>query len=373
MSPLLALLVAQEIPETLDSPLPLAARIFQFLFQVPQWIQIGGVLVGLVAGLVVGRWLWARRAAFASWAQSLTTPWRAGVIVTGILGVALFFLGGMATWDYTQHSNAFCSGCHVMESAYGRFQDSEHGVLECHDCHQQPVSASARQLVLWVLERPEEIGAHAPVDNEICVTCHVTEDPDSTWHQIAGTAGHRAHLESDSTALTEATCVTCHGLEVHRFVPGLQTCGQSGCHQEDATQIVLGGMATTETTLHCVACHSFNAPVGEEAPTLDVFAALSPASEQCSTCHVTEGVQETFDVEGDPHEGRCGLCHNPHEQTLPELAQETCATADCHQDFFDQTPFHGLESVHASDCASCHEAHTWTAPTDCRACHTDLS
>ena len=367
-----AVFFAQEIPETLESPLPLAAQFFRFFFQVPQWIQIAGAVVGVGVTVLLLRRAWQGRKEIWAWVMGRPPAWRrvsAAVLLLGLAGVAA---AGAWTWDYTQHSNAFCSGCHVMESAYGRFQDSEHGALECHDCHQQPLIASARQLVMWVAERPEEIGAHAPVDDEICVACHVTEDPDSTWTQIAGTAGHRVHLESDSTDLVDVACVTCHGLEVHRFVPGAQTCGGAGCHTEDATQIVLGGMAGSETTFHCVACHDFNADAGLAAPVTEAHEALSPRADQCAACHLNEGVQESFDLEADPHEGRCGFCHNPHEQTLPELAQETCATADCHLDFDELTPFHGLDQVHAADCGSCHETHTWTAPTDCRACHTDL-
>lgn len=368
-----ALLGLQQIPETLESPIPTAADIFRFLFQVPQWIQIGGAVVGLVVVALGARWIWRRRHDVRAWWAGRSRTWRSGALLVLLLGAVGFSVAGAATWNYTQHSNAFCSGCHVMESAYDRFADSEHGELECHDCHQQPVAASARQLVLWVLERPEEIGAHAPVPDDICVSCHISEQADSAWAQIAGTAGHRIHLESDSLDLEGQACVTCHGVEVHRFEPGQQTCGQSGCHSEDATQIVLGGMAGAETTFHCVACHQFDAAVGIQRPLEEAHGALSPSADQCFTCHVAENVQEPFDIDADPHEGRCGMCHNPHEQTLPELAQETCASSGCHGDFFEQTPFHGLEPDHAGNCSACHTAHTWVAPTECRSCHTDLS
>ncbi|MCA9722291.1 MAG: hypothetical protein KC489_07795, partial [Gemmatimonadetes bacterium] len=78
------------------------------------------------------------------------------------------------------------------------------------------------------------------------------------WERIATTAGHRTHLESDSTALKDVQCVTCHGAEVHAFLPASQTCGQSGCHEN--LKITLGKMAE-QTTWHCNTCHQFTAEV----------------------------------------------------------------------------------------------------------------
>ena len=54
--------------------------------------------------------------------------------------------------------------------------------------------------------------------------------------------------------------MTCHGVEVHRFQPAKTTCGQSGCHAEGDTKIVLDRMKD-QTIRHCTACHQFTAPV----------------------------------------------------------------------------------------------------------------
>ena len=103
---------------------------------------------------------------------------------------------GAATWNYTQHSNDFCIGCHVMNPAFAKFSSGEnkHAELSCHDCHQQPISASVRQLYLWVKERPQEIGEHAKVPNQVCANCHVTGDT-VRWQRVAAPAGHRVHPE----------------------------------------------------------------------------------------------------------------------------------------------------------------------------------
>ena len=70
----------------------------------------------------------------------------------------------------------------------------------------------------------------------------------------------------------------------------------------------------------------------------------------------------------------CATCHNPHEQTTPLQAQETCATVGCHDDVRELSPFHrGLEPVEIEQCAQCHSAHEWTIDgNDCLACHTDI-
>lgn len=361
----------QAIPDTLHSPLPGGVNtLVRFLFQVPQWIQIGGAILGVVVGIGLAVWLWRQRMPIWTWLRTrsafVLTLMVAGVAVLAVAGAAF----GFASWHYMQHDNGFCIGCHVMGPAFQRFTSSEHSQLECHDCHQQPITASMRQLYLWVLERPEEIGEHAPVADAVCARCHIQEDPDSTWQRISVTAGHRLHLESDSSALEGAQCVTCHGVEVHRFVPPDETCGQSGCHAPESTQIRLGAMAQ-QTMLHCVVCHEFTAVIGERAPQQTVATGLVPGSEQCLGCHAMAQVMADFEVAADPHEGDCGMCHNPHTQETPAGAVTTCGNAGCHAQVDTLTPFHrGIHAETLANCVSCHAAHTWTVNgSDCRACH----
>jgi nitrate/TMAO reductase-like tetraheme cytochrome c subunit len=366
--------VFQEIPDTLQSPLPAGVgALVRFLFELPQWFQIGGAIVGMMLALVVLVLLWRRRSALWTWVR--TRP--GGVKIAMAVAIALLVLGGallgFTSWNYTQHSNDFCVGCHVMDPAAGRFSRSEHAKLECHDCHQQPITASLRQLYLWVKERPHEIGEHAPVPDRICRTCHVVEDPGQTWERISATAGHRVHLESADPALAEAQCVTCHGVEVHRFVPADETCGQAGCHEPRDTRIVLGRMSSDTTSFHCLACHEFTAPVGERTPIDTARAGLVPAAENCLGCHDMRRILVDFDVNLDPHRGVCGMCHNPHEQQRPQAAIRTCTEAGCHAQPEQLSGFHrGLAHRRASDCQTCHAPHNWIAPTECRACHRDL-
>lgn len=350
------------------SPLPGgAATIVRFLFHVPQWIQIGGVILGVLAAAALLVLIWRRREAILVW---LTTRSR-GVKLAMASAVALIVLAGAGTgaasWNYMQHDNSFCTGCHVMAPAVERFTASEHDSLSCHDCHQQSLFASARQLYLWVLERPEEIGPHAPVPNRVCETCHVTGEPE-VWQRIASTAGHRTHLESDSSALRDVMCVTCHGVEVHRFAPVDQTCAQADCHVD--SEITLGAMAN-QTALHCVTCHAFTAEVPALATWDSAAGTLVPGMQQCFSCHEMQAVLADFDPVFDPHRGTCGMCHNPHEDVAARDADATCASAACHVDWR-AYPFHtGARHVDvATQCTLCHEPHRARVDaSDCTGCH----
>ncbi len=368
--------LAQEIPapESLESPLPGGlARIVRFFLDFPQPLQIGGVVVGALVVVAVVAIGWRRRVALSGWLTSRPRIFYAWV---GGVGAAFVVVGGTAGamgWNYVQHDNGFCTGCHVMGPAFVKFTESEHSQLECHDCHQQPISASMRQLYLWVLERPEEIGEHAPVETDVCARCHIQEDASETWEAIAATQGHAVHLMSDSSALADVQCVTCHAPELHRFAPAEATCAQSGCHLPSETNIVLGEMAGEETAMHCLGCHQYKAPI---VPAGEIGAGrITPPIEACGGCHEMASIIEEFMPGSDPHEAVCGACHNPHTQATPAAAFETCTSAGCHADPASLTPFHrGLHAGTMEQCATCHTAHGWVVDAaDCRSCHTNLS
>jgi len=369
---LLPSLLRQEIPrpESLESPLPggLAALV-RFFLDFPQPLQIAGVVLGIGIAAALGFVAWRRRAGIWSWLRTRPRIVYAGAAGAGVLLLFAGVVVGLQGWNYVQHDNGFCTGCHIMGPSFVRFAESEHSQLECHDCHEQPVMASMRQLYLWVMLRPEEIGPHAPVATEVCARCHIQEDPSDSWEAIVSTQGHAVHLESDSTALDGVQCVTCHAAEVHRFIPAEETCAQSGCHRVEDTQIALGAMTGAQTTLHCVGCHQFTAPLEASAGR-----PLVPALDACSGCHAMEPLIEEFASASDPHEAVCGMCHNPHAQGEPVTAFESCTSAGCHEDPELLTPFHrGIEHETAEDCAACHTAHQWIVDgDDCAACHTNM-
>ena len=345
------------------------AAVLRFFFNLPQWFQIAGFIVGVIVTVVVLAFLWRSRAVILAWLQSRPRGTKIA-LATAVAGIVLGFGAfGLVGYDYMEHNNGFCTGCHVMKEPFQRFAGSKHDSLSCHACHQQSMYANARQLYLWVAERPEKIGKHARVPTRICANCHVRGDAKETWQRIASTAGHRTHLESDSSVLKNVQCVTCHGLEVHRFVPVDSTCAQSGCHVN--VRISLAKMSN-QTDAHCATCHRFTAEVPVLATRDSARGTLVPGMKQCFSCHQMQAVLAEFDPAKDPHRGTCGMCHNPHTQTQAREAAQTCASAKCHADWRSD-PFHvGKNHARVSaNCTLCHEPHhAKVDASDCAGCHT---
>lgn len=351
------------------------ATILRFFFQVPQWIQIGGAVVGLVVAVWLLAWLWRRRLAILTWIRTRSRPLKIGMAAGLLVILALAGLAGAKSWNYIQKDNGFCTGCHIMERPFQRFASSagRHESLKCHDCHQQSIFASMRQLVLWVAERPEKIGAHAKVPNVRCETCHQKGiggiGGRERWEHVRRLAGHRVHFESDSVVLEGLACVKCHGAEVHRFIPSTRTCQQSGCHEKQPVR--LSHMAKLPE-ISCVTCHNFTADLPGLATRDSAVQAMVPAKDQCQSCHQMAGKPAGYDFARDPHHGSCGSCHNVHTDQLPADATRSCRK--CHADL-SKSAFHtGANHSRVQDqCLTCHQPHAASLdPSDCTGCHTQV-
>lgn len=362
------------LPAVVKNPLPgFVGRVFQWAFNLPQWLQWSAIAIGVLVGVAIMLTLIVKRDAIFDWIASQSRGYK--MALAGLAGVMLIGAGGVgyAGNHYTQHNNDFCIGCHVMGDAWGAFQKSEHRKLQCHNCHQQSMIASMSQLYFWVAERPQEIPKHSKVPTRICSSCHIQTLADSGWKRISATAGHRLHLKSDSSALKHVECVTCHGQEVHRFKPVDKTCGQTGCHKGAETKITLGAMAG-QTTQHCTGCHTFTRAVAEDISmdSTRKFLVANGSPQSCFRCHEMKEKIKNITPERDPgHKAVCGTCHNPHKQTSSKDAFQTCASGSCHQDLATRSPFHGPKSPHkVKDCAACHTAHEWKPMgKECADCH----
>jgi len=355
-------------------PLPMGTVVeaFRFLFSgVPQWIQIGGVILGTIVVIAVIVLAIRHRVAILAWlgvkSRGFKIALGAGVGGT-VLAAAL--VGGWS-YNYMMNENDFCSSCHVMKSAFGKFQSSEHTKLKCHDCHQQSIFASTKELYYWVLDRPDKIPVHRKVPNGICTDCHITPKRDSVWQRISATSGHQVHLKSDSSALRDVTCLSCHATEVHAFRATDLSCGESGCHENQ--KIKLGAMAN-QSSLHCITCHEFARPVSETISVDSTKAALVPAKLQCFSCHEMREQLAKRGLDKDPHKAACGICHNPHVQEKAAGALKSCATSECHANADTLTAFHRGLGTHVIDnCSACHTAHSWKVEsTECIGCHKNI-
>ncbi len=373
------------------------APIVQFAFQQPPWVMWGGLALGLVAAFVLVRWLWPRLplvwAWFLGWSRPAKVVVFSAVAVAG-LGAAAF---GYTSYDYIMNDSRFCTGCHIFMPPGQVVQLADtgdytlvsrlagkHDTINCHSCHEFQPMSEARKMVLWMSgfrfseETTNKHGApaHGYVPRNVCETCHVQGAAQENWQAIAGTAGHRVHLQSDSASgklLSGSECLTCHAQTAHVFGPTDSTCSQQGCHLTDDTSIRLGRM-TGATGLHCIVCHQFTQEVPALATLDSASRTLSPARQQCLSCHSMQQVLPDFDAAREPHAGQCGVCHNPHSQQAPAAATTSCASAQCHANWRDE-PFH-VGPVHrrgSAACLTCHRPHAARVDaSDCTGCHQEV-
>ncbi len=379
-----------------ESPLPdPLVPLVQWLFQKPGWLMASGLVVGAILALATLVLVWKRRGAVARW---LGTRLRTAKIALfgGAAALLLLMSGsGLAAYDYMMHDNDFCKGCHIFVPSGQAFVrpdtgtyllvntvEGGHDSLSCHACHPFEIKAQTKELFYWIADRPEEVPPHAKVPRTICEQCHVQGDAKETWQRVASTAGHRIHLESDSAALRDVACLSCHARSAHRFQPADTTCAQQGCHLTDDVRIRLGRMASrfqpenldpNEELLYCNSCHQFTAEA--QFVTLDsASSTLSPGEGQCLACHEMRALLAEFDPARDPHAGDCGNCHDPHTDVKPADALKSCADAQCHADWR-AVPFH-VGAAHrkaAQRCETCHQPHAARVDaSDCTGCHRSI-
>ena len=376
-----------------ESPVPdPLVPVVQFLFQQPGWLMAGGLIVGAVLGLAVLIALWKRRSAIGTWFGTRERGAKLALVGTAALLLLLMGSAGLAANNYMMHDNDFCRGCHIFVPSGQAFVrpdtgdyllvnkvEGAHDSLSCHACHPFEIATQTRELYLWMTDRPEEIPPHGKVPRETCENCHVQGDAKDTWQRVASTAGHRVHLESDSSALQDVECLTCHARTAHRFQPADTTCAQQGCHLTDDVRIKLGAMAArfdpdkldpNTEQLYCNSCHQFTAEA--QFVTIDSAAnTLRPGEGQCFGCHEMRALLANFDPAKDPHGGSCGSCHNPHTDVKPADAVKSCADAQCHADWR-SVVFH-VGRAHrdvAEDCLTCHQPHAARVDaSDCTGCH----
>lgn len=352
----------------------LAGKFTRFLMtSVPQWVQIAGVLIGVPVGIIVVWQAWKHRRQL--WAWWVARPTAVKLAFVGTAGVAALVVGvsGLYAYNYMMHDNDFCQSCHVMDKAWNRFQVSAHKNIQCHACHRQPMYVSSKELFWWVTRRQMKVPPHDKVPSAVCGECHMRKGTDSTLTLVTLTAGHAVHLKSDSSALKDVQCVTCHGRDFHAFVPNNASCEQSGCHTN--VRVKLGAMSR-QGFQHCTTCHDYKSRIPVGATVAQARLQLGPKALDCSSCHQMMTKILTFDLAADPHKGNCGMCHDPHKQNEPKDAYKTCATAQCHSNADTLTAFHrGLGGRHAIDqCGACHQAHSWRVKgTDCLACHKTIN
>lgn len=366
-----------------DSPVPDPLIPFiQFVFQQPGWLLGLEMVLAVLAGAVTFWYMWTRRIWMFGWFRSAPRGAQA-MFVGANLAVVLIGVGAAGYgYNYTMHDNDFCKGCHIFVPSgqawvrpdTGNYLlvnalEGKHDTLTCHSCHPFEIEAQTRELLLWIADRPQDVPPHGRVPQAVCERCHVQGEAKETWQAIASTAGHSVHLAQDTTEVGgRVQCLTCHARSAHRFEAQDSTCAMSGCHITN--DIRLGRMAG-QTNMHCTLCHQFTVEHTVEVSNDSAKTLMIPGGKECLACHGMAQLTARFDFSKDPHDAKCGTCHNPHNQTRPRDADSTCAS--CHTDWRD-TPFHvgaiHQGAVRPSACTQCHEPHAARVDaSDCTGCH----
>jgi hypothetical protein len=359
--------------------------IIQWFFQRAPWVMWGGVAVTLVVLFFIVRWLWPRRHQIIPWVRTRSSSGKFALVGAAAVAVGLAATAGYGGYHFVETDKRFCNGCHIFVASGQRFvfadtgnytlvprMEGKHDTISCHTCHPLNPTKETVKLLFWMSGiRGKEIPPHAKVPRKTCEACHVQGAAKETWQAIAATAGHRTHLESDSSALKgKVECLSCHARTAHRFVPADSTCVQKGCHLTDDTKIKLGKMAG-QTDLHCIVCHKFTQPVVALATRDSAASALRPSLKQCLSCHKMEALLPDFPADKDPHSGTCGMCHNPHSQLNKGETKKSCTDAACHADWRKE-PFHtgAAHRKKVEQCTLCHQPHAARVDaSDCSGCH----
>ncbi len=256
-------------------------------------------------------------------------------------------------WDYIQNDPTFCTSCHLMDDAFGRWSESGHKKVNCHTCHPGDLMSNLHQMWVTITESPDAVVKHAEVPASICGSCHLSTDP--RWKQIGQSAGHAVHWGEH-----RIECVTCHAPQVHQFVPTDQMCEK--CH---SNQVV--GLSPMQKQ-HCTTCHDY---MGDSAR------GLIPTSEDCGRCHADAG-DSPIKLHTGWHEGfDCSTCHPVHDAVgvlAADGPSRDGAALPCTECHADQVEAMAHATGPHERCATCHEPHADPAVEPrCRACHEEES
>ncbi|HVX88511.1 MAG TPA: cytochrome c3 family protein [Gemmatimonadales bacterium] len=361
--------------------------IVQFIFQQPGWLLGLEMVLGGAAAAVVVWYLWTRRLWMFGWFRKAPRGAQVAFVGANLAVVAVALGTGLYAHDYAMHDNDFCKGCHIFVPSgqawvrpdTGNYLlvnalEGKHDTLTCHSCHPFELAAQTKELFFWIADRPDKVPPHGRVPQAVCERCHVQGEARESWQQISATAGHSLHLVQDSTREGgRIQCLTCHARSAHRFEARDSTCTMSGCHEVNGT-IKLGRMAAQQTSMHCTLCHEFKAEHAAEVSTDSAKTLLIPGGAQCTACHGMQQLTARFDFSKDPHQAKCGSCHNPHRQERPRDADSTCAS--CHKEWR-TVPFHtgAIHQGHVrpTACTQCHQPHAARVDaSDCTGCHTQM-
>lgn len=194
------------------------------------------------------------------------TKW---LIISGAISpAAVVLLAGLVGYTSTAR---FCASCHIMETRYISWQNSDHAAYtNCLSCHSEPGLtgelkahlAGARYVYAYLSGRQSGPILLAEVPNENCFKCHDANSFSDNGEEVGQVHAsyHRLHTEK------KINCTACHGGLAHATMLPVKSRSAMAlcqdCHQPQSSAV-----------RSCNRCH----PFGPGSP-----AVQRPASSQIS-------------------------------------------------------------------------------------------
>jgi hypothetical protein len=317
--------------------------------------------------------------------EFILTPFRwldTGMPLKGKIIIAVLLLlvlvgagyGSFRFYDFTQNNPKFCVSCHLMKTSFEAWEQSEHKMINCHECHHLSVPEMNNLLISFVLKRPTAVPErHGKiiVPWKFCIRCHWEKDARYPNAPMI----NKSNLHAKHVFIEQTECSKCHGYIVHKFTPEERFCTK--CHQ--GKEVHGEGMGA----LACLNCHT------------DRTKDLRPGRKKCLFCHGGDEIRKELiadasmdvkhyqpnqatikkaikiNVPSDaPMQFHCYQCHHPHAKGRPDWGD----CLGCHKNIPD-TGKHTLHiKVVGMKCKECHRPHVWrvtaeTAKKDCVKCH----
>ncbi len=205
---------------------------------------------------------------------------RVGVAILVVAVIILSVTTVLAYTEYNPASNELCTVCHSMQPFKDAIDETPHGALNCHTCHEL-TPAVVNELIVFLTENPspEEIKERGSVNVRLldeCLECHKLQD-------LSEMPIHDAHIK---ISLSTGSCNLCHNPHSQEELDvACSTCHNTQRIIEDHSEFHTLALAELDKGNDevCLKCHSSDAKWQIEICPESVLGLLRGNS--CFDCH----------------------------------------------------------------------------------------
>ena len=258
---------------------------------------------------------------------------KTGATTVGVIGLSiaftLLFMGGCDLREVVEVERPFFKEPPAEAQGFLGYDDEDEKLTVCGNCH-------VGQQASWELNGHADAWAglqesgHA---QEFCENCHTTGPLGNSTNGPVGwasTSDERYH---------DVQCESCHG-------PGAEHVSNPDASQPIAS-LAVGDLSDLANATSCAQCHQ-----GSHHPFAEEWAqsghanvvSFAAAREDCASCHRGQGALDAWGVNDDYVEKEspehlpitCGVCHDPHDSTIPGQLRFPVATTSLEENLCTQ-------------------------------------